>query len=226
MSEWWSYRPSSFLLFAPTTYYRLFELYNAALWPVHLALIVVCVAVLMFAIRGGLARGRVIAAALAIAWAWVAWGFHWQRYATINWAAAYFAVAFGIQALLLASAAARGTIVYRGIRSVRASIGWAIAAFAMVGQPLIALQLGRPWTQLEFAGLAPDPTAVATLGLLLAAARASWPLWVIPILWCAVTGLTLWTMNAADWIVAPLTAVVALSAALWLRQAPVAPASR
>ena len=33
MSEWWTYRPSDFLLFAPRTYYRLFELYNAEIWP-------------------------------------------------------------------------------------------------------------------------------------------------------------------------------------------------
>ena len=33
MSEWWTYHLSDFLLFAPRTYYRLFELYNAAIWP-------------------------------------------------------------------------------------------------------------------------------------------------------------------------------------------------
>ena len=35
MSEWWTYRPSDFLLFSPRTYYRLFELYNAEVWPGH-----------------------------------------------------------------------------------------------------------------------------------------------------------------------------------------------
>ena len=33
MSEWWSYSPSDFLLFSARTYYRLFEIHNAALWP-------------------------------------------------------------------------------------------------------------------------------------------------------------------------------------------------
>ena len=28
MSEWWTYRLSDFLLYAPRTYFRLFELYN------------------------------------------------------------------------------------------------------------------------------------------------------------------------------------------------------
>ena len=33
MTEWWTYRPSDFLLFSPRTYHRLFELYNEWLWP-------------------------------------------------------------------------------------------------------------------------------------------------------------------------------------------------
>lgn len=36
MSEWWTYSLRDFLLFSPHTYYRLFELYNQALWPLHL----------------------------------------------------------------------------------------------------------------------------------------------------------------------------------------------
>jgi hypothetical protein len=36
MSEWWTYRPSDFLLFAPRTYYRLFELYNSEIWPLQI----------------------------------------------------------------------------------------------------------------------------------------------------------------------------------------------
>ena len=36
MSEWWTYHLSDFLLFSPRTYYRLFELYNAAIWPAQI----------------------------------------------------------------------------------------------------------------------------------------------------------------------------------------------
>ena len=35
MSEWWTYRPEDFLLFSPRVYWRMFELHNAALWPLH-----------------------------------------------------------------------------------------------------------------------------------------------------------------------------------------------
>jgi hypothetical protein len=36
MSEWWTYRLTSFLLFSPRTYYRTIELYNMAIWPAQL----------------------------------------------------------------------------------------------------------------------------------------------------------------------------------------------
>ena len=35
MSEWWTYRAVNFLLFSPRVYWRMFELHNAALWPLH-----------------------------------------------------------------------------------------------------------------------------------------------------------------------------------------------
>ena len=42
-----------------------------------------------------------------------------------------------------------------------------ISASAMFLYPLIAPALERPWTQSETFGITPDPTAIATLGILL-----------------------------------------------------------
>jgi hypothetical protein len=36
MSEWWTYSLSDLLMFSARTYYRLFELYNLAIWPAQL----------------------------------------------------------------------------------------------------------------------------------------------------------------------------------------------
>ena len=41
MSEWWTYSLTSFLLFSARTYYRLFELYNADVWPLQIATLAV-----------------------------------------------------------------------------------------------------------------------------------------------------------------------------------------
>jgi hypothetical protein len=61
---------------------------------------------------------------------------------------------------------------------------------------------------MEIFGLAPDPTVAATLGALLTMRRVSWTLFAIPLLWCAVTGATLWAMNAPDALIMPAIAVL------------------
>lgn len=209
MTEWWTYRPSDFLLFAPRTYYRLMESYNAELWPTQLLVLAAIFAVLASAWHGARSAGRVVALLLALSWAFIAWRFHWRTYATINWAAAYFAAAFLLQAMLLAWAARSDALAYDGAPRSRRYAGLALVAVALAVVPLAALVLQRPWTQLEVAGLAPDPTAVLTLGLLVAARRSPWWLYPVPLLWCAVSGLTLWTMESPDAFIPPFAALIA-----------------
>jgi len=118
-------------------------------------------------------RGRAIASTLAVCWLWVAFAFHWQRYAAINWAAGYFAVGFAIEALLLIwMGVVRDRLRFDSKPSVTARIGVAIFVSALVIQPLLGLLFEREWRQVEIFGVAPDPTAVATLALLLAADRS------------------------------------------------------
>ena len=209
MSEWWTYRPSDFLLFAPRTYYRLFELYNSEVWPVHIVALLAGVTILALMRSRTPWRGRLAAAMLAAGWLWVAWAFHWQRYATINWAASYFAVGFAIEALLLFwIGVVRDRLRFNTNRNASTRIGVAMFVFALIVQPLLGLLFGREWRQLEVFGVAPDPTVVATLGLLLAANRINWIALPIPLLWCLLGGATLWVMNAADAFVLPVLAII------------------
>ena len=211
MSEWWTYRPSDFLLFAPRTYYRLFELYNAEIWPLHIVALSAGVTILVLMRSRAVWRGRVIAAMLMACWLSVAWAFHWQRYATINWTASYFAVGFAIEALLLTwLGVVRDQLRFDSNPSATARAGVAMFAFALIVQPLLGLLFGREWPQLEVFGIAPDPTAVATLGLLVAASRLHWIALPIPLLWCLLGGATLWVMNAADAFVLPVVAILVL----------------
>ena len=97
MSEWWTYRAEDFLLFSPRVYWRMFELHNAALWPLHvLTLAAGLIIILLIAWRPG-TWARWLALILAIPWIFVGWSFLWNRYATINWAAAYVAPAFVVE---------------------------------------------------------------------------------------------------------------------------------
>jgi Family of unknown function (DUF6064) len=63
---------------------------------------------------------------------------------------------------------------------------------------------------------APDPTVLATLGILLTAdKRPPWGLMIIPLIWCALSGTTLWTMGAPDAWVMHVAALGALGAAVY-----------
>ena len=219
MSDWWTYRPSDFLLFAPRTYYRLIESYNAELWPAQLATQAAALLFVALAWRGSARSGRFVALGLAAFWALVAWRFHWTRYATINWAAVHFALAFATQVVLLIGAALVDALRFdRRPRAAQRYAGLALVVIALALQPLAALMLGRPAMQLEAAGLFPDPTALLTLGVLLIASRAPWWLFPIPVLWCLVSATTLWTMNAADAPLPFLGAVLAMAAEIFLRR--------
>jgi len=212
MAEWWTYSLSDFLMFAPRTYYRLFELMNEALWPAHIVAVVVGGVILTLARLGGAGAGRAAAGLLALAWLTVAWAFFLERYATINWAAEYMAWGFAFQALLLLAAAAPGrALAFRAERSAIQSLARGLILAAVFLYPLIAPAMGRAWRQAEFFGIAPDPTAVAALGLaLLFPLRAMWLLLPLPLLWCAIGGATLWTMKAPDAAVLPAVAMLAL----------------
>jgi hypothetical protein len=206
MSEWWTYSLSSFLLFSARTYYRLFELTNADVWPLQVVTLVSGFAILVLIVRGVASGGRVVAAILAVLWLFVAWAFLLQRYDPINFAARYYAAGFVIQAALLIWA---GVIRDRLRFDSARWIGIALIVYALAVHPLIAPLSGRPWTQAEIFGIAPDPTVSATLGVLVAATRPNWLLLFLPLLWCIISGLTLWTMESPE---APLIGIAGLFA--------------
>jgi hypothetical protein len=204
VSEWWSYRPADFLMFAPGTYWRLFELHNAAWWPVQPALIVAGLAWLAWVSRAGSAAPRTGAAGLALAGAFAGTAFVLGRYATINWAAQALATLPLGASLALALLATRPDVRASPLPARRRD-GALLVAWAIAAHPLLAWVSGRPLAQAEVIGLAPDPTAIATLGLLLATTgtsaatrRLRRAAWAATALWCAIAAATLWTMGSTQ----------------------------
>lgn len=217
MSEWWTYRPSDFLMFAPRTYWRLFELQNEALWPLQPLLLLAALLLLAGAWSRHLPSLRTGALGFSLAWAWVAWDFLAQRYAPINWAAASFAWGFAAMAAALFALAVRRPDTAGSKGRQRAGLG--LMLWAVLGHPLLALAFGRPWAQAEVIGLAPDPTAIATLGLLLCIdARPHALVWLLragAMAWLVVSAATLATMGSPQSAV-PLAAVLIAGLALRL----------
>lgn len=201
------YRLEDFLLFSPDVYWRLFELHNAR----FAYLIPACL--LAAALMVASAFARVLRPALftaAAAAALSAWAFFLESYATINWAAPWIAPLFlALAALLMAIAVRHRCHVPHPARKLAAIL---LLVHGAAVYPVQGLLFGRPVEGAEILGLAPDPTAIAILGLLaltkggfltsLAALSA--------LVWCGMGALTLYTMDQADaW---PLFIAAALGA--------------
>jgi Family of unknown function (DUF6064) len=215
MSEWWSYGLSDFLLFSPRTYYRLFELYNRAVWPAHIVGIGLGVAVLLLLRRTTPAHSRLLAANLALVWLWIAWAFHYERYATINWAATYFGVAFALEGLaFLWLSASPGRLDFEPRLDAAGSTGLILYLFALAVHPILVVFAGRSLRGSEIFAIAPDPTAIGTLGLLLLSRSPSRHLlMLIPFLWCVLTSVTLYAMGSSQaWAVAAAAAAALVAA--------------
>jgi uncharacterized protein DUF6064 len=214
MSEWWTYTISDFLMYSARTYYRMVERYNSAVWPGHLLAVAAGLAVLGLLWRPGARQGRVVSGVMAVAWAWVAWGFLARRYGTINWAASYFAWGFGVEALLFGWVGlVRGRLRFGVWRDVAGVVGIVLFGLALLVYPVISLVVGRSLGQADVFGVEPDPTAVGTLGLLLMVrSGARWVLLPVPVLWCMFSSAMLLAMRSPEtWLLlsAALLAVVA-----------------
>jgi hypothetical protein len=211
MADWLSYTPSDFLLFSARTYYRLFELYNRAIWPAQILALLLGL-VILWRLHRGSPRQGVVMVILAAGWLWTAWAYLVEHYDTINWAARYFAIGFVIEAVLLIwTSVVHNRLLFQPHGSWIGRTGMGVFLFALVVQPLIGPLVGRDWKQAEIFGIAPDPTVLATLGILLTVdKRPPCGLMIIPLIWCALSGAILWTMGSPDAWVMPVAALGAL----------------
>ena len=150
--------------------------------------------------------------AFGVCWVWIAWAFHWYSYAPLNWVGAYFAAAFALQGLLLILSAVGlsmrederpAGVAWDGL----AWSGYGLIAFAVIGMPLLGYMAGlwlggRAWFGLALFGSSPDPTALATLGLIaIVRPRFAWMLVILPTLWCLTSAATLAVLGDPLWAV-------------------------
>lgn len=217
MPLWPDYALSDLLLFAPETYWRLFERMNASVWPLQIPLIAASIGLVLVCMRPWRHASQAVALGLAIGWGMAAQIFLAAHYQPINWAVAWVIPAIWAQVAL-------SIFLVPGLRFDvdRTSVpGLGLTALAIL-YPLLGLTFSRPLMQAEVALLAPDPTAILALGLI-GLARPGWRrlvLSIIPMVWCIVSAVTLLTMEQPiGWVLigAVLCAVAHLAFAVRLR---------
>lgn len=186
--------------------------FNRAVWPVQLLFFAfaVSVSVLLLRAPGSRVTSRATNVLLALAWAWTGIGFHWLHFASFNFAAPYYAVAFICQAGLFGLAAMFGKPRYCQEGGPQAAIGWGLVIYALLGYPLVDSMMGQAWQNVRLFALSPGATLLFSLGILLrASGRMAYVLWVIPVVWGIVAGVLAWWLGLAQDAILPVASVSA-----------------
>lgn len=205
------------LPFTAEVFFSLFERYNAAIWPAQLIAYALGVLALLLSLKPLRGGDGIIAALLAASWLWTGVVYHMMYFATINWAAWSFGALFAIQGMLFAwTGTLRGRLGIRFRPNLYGWVGLSFVVFAMAVYPLIGWLAGHGWPRAPAFGVAPCPTAVFTLGmLLLTARRVPLHLTVIPVLWSLIAGAAAWPLNIPENLTLPLAGVCGISLILW-----------
>ena len=191
--------------------------YHAELWPVQALALGGLVALVALWLRGAPHAPRLLAGALAAAWAWCAVGWEWRSHAMLNWAGMVFAALFVLQALLLAwSGVLRARLHPRGGRGFREGLGACLVLLALAGAPLAGAAWSGAWAAAPVAGVSPAPTAALTVGLLLLGARpAPLHLLLVPLLWGAYALAVAWTLGLAPDVALIAATLAGIAAGAW-----------
>lgn len=221
-----SYSITDLIPFSREGFQRLTTLYNARFTSFVLIGQSLGVAALVLLWRRDTWRIRLALAGFALIWLWISWAYHVQALAPLLWAGELLAIAFAMQSgLLLAAAVLPPIRVDSPCPPVAYQrVGYGLLLFAVALQPLLGLAADRAWGGLSWFGSAPDPTAVATLGLAwLLRTRLTLLLTPIPLLWCLVSLLLQLGLDDPLWIVPALAvAIVGFVTAVRLFRALVA----
>ncbi len=205
------------LPFTAEVLYSVLEQYNRAIWPAQIIATGLGLAAVVSALRPFPGSGRLIGALLAAAWAWIGAAYHLMHAAAIDFAAPALGVFFVIQGALLAwTGALRGRLAWRFRADAFGWTGIGLVVLAMAAYPLIAWLAGHGWPRAPMFGVAPCPTAIFTIGmLLLVDGRTPLHLVAIPVLGSLYCGTAAWLLNLHEDLALALAGVGGLGLILW-----------
>lgn len=169
------------LPYTPEVLYAFLEGYNAALWPAQILAYALALAILWFAWRPRSWSGRATSILLAAAWGASGYVFHLQHFQNLNIFSQYFGPVFLLQALLLFwTGGLRGRLNFAPAGSGDLGRAAALILVALIAVPFLGALDGFGWRPGASVGLAPAPTLLFTLGLLLLQ-RGRVPLHLLPL---------------------------------------------
>lgn len=188
------------LPFSVDAFFGVFEQYNLTIWPAQTVAYVLGFLSLIAIFRPVRGSDGVISSCLGVAWLAMGAVYHAGFFAVINPLAWIFGALFILQGLLfLWTGVVRQRLAYRFTNDLSGWTGIGMMVFAMAGYPLLGLLADHVWPRVPVFGVAPCPTTIFTLGmLLLVAGRTPVHLVAIPILWSAIGGSAAWMLDVPE----------------------------
>lgn len=174
--------------FTIDAFLSVFVAYNEAIWPTQIAAYILgATAAATLWLNPSRASGLILSV-LSVLWAWNGIAYHFLFFAEINPVAKLFAGLFVLQTFVFVmSGFVANAIHFEVTRSFRSVAGAAFIVYAMVAYPILGLWAGHGLMKGPMFGVAPCPTVIFTIGMLLMA-RGPWLslLSIIPFLWSLV----------------------------------------
>ena len=178
------------LPFTTEQFLGVFAAYNTAIWPLQVfaELLGLCAVALLIWRRPW--SDRLISSILAMFWLLMSVGYHLVFFAAINRAAYLFALLFVAQGLVFGIEGAwLGRIGYRAAAGAWQVVAAISMAYALVAYPVIGLIGSQPYPATPLFGVAPCPTTIFTLAILMIVQhRRPWLIAAVPLIWSLVGG--------------------------------------
>jgi Family of unknown function (DUF6064) len=189
------------LPFTSEQFVSVFAGYNAAIWPAQVAAYLLGRLAALLLFHRSSWSDRILAAILALMWAWTGIAYHLLFFATINKAAYAFFVLFVVQSAALVYAGIYRRIDFGLAPGPAIWVGASFVVYAAVAYPLIGMAAGHYASELPMFGVTPCPTTIFTFGiLLLTVRRPPTVLLVIPTLWSVIGGSAAFLLHVPqDW---------------------------
>ncbi len=198
--------------FTVEQFFAVFADYNAAIWPLQIvAYVVGILAVIALWLRRPLAN-QVILSVLAIVWALNGIGYHFLFFAEINPIAKAFALVFLLQSILFAVAVMVPSDLRFEIRlNFRSAVGLSFIVYALLIYGILGYLAGHGFMAGPLFGVAPCPTTIFTIGMLLLA-RGTWLVWlsIIPILWSFIGVAAAFQLGLPEDLALPVAGAILL----------------
>ena len=205
--------------FSADQFFDVFRRYNLAVWPMQPVLVAMALLLVALALTSP-RSSRFVIAGLAALWAWMALAYHLAFFAALTPVAYLFAAAFLVEAGLLAWHGLRTRRLHfaRPLAPSATVVGGVLVAFALLGYPALAFELGQRFPAVPTFGL-PCPTVIFTFGLLAWSMRPiPWSVLVIPAAWTLVASTAAANFGVGEDFAMVPAAILAIGFALWPRK--------